>query len=110
MRSVPRYPEVREDGSLWVPLAPPPAPTYRQLSVDDRDVVGQRAVVSYSTEWLLELRVFSDPYEERTDSSRWVVHLCDEAAWHVFERYGQCPSNAESLVASVALVYLVSSP
>ena len=107
MRSVPRYPEVREDGSLWVPLAPPPVPTYRQLAPESTGVVGAQAVVSYSTEWLLGLRVLTEPYEEHTDKSRWVVQLCDEESWHVFQRYRTRPRSSERLVVSVTLVYLV---
>lgn len=107
MRSVARYPEVRDDGALWVPLGPPPAPTYRQLSHNDRDIVGQRAVVSYSTEWLLDLRVFTAPYRETTDKARWVVQLCDEGAWHDYERHGIEPEGHERVVASHRLVYLM---
>lgn len=110
VRSVPRYPEVREDGSLWVPLVPPPAPTYRRLSASDIGIVGQRAVLSYSTEWLLDLRLLTDPYEERADKSRWVVQLCDEGAWHEFKRHGTPARRSERLVASVGLVFLVESP
>lgn len=106
MRSIPRYPEVREDGSMWVPLAPPPAPTYRQLTSDDRDVVGQRAVVSYSTEWLMDLRILTEPNLEHEGSSRWVVHLCDEGAWHDLQRHGIPPRDRERLVSSVNLVFL----
>lgn len=109
MRSVARYPEVRDDGSMWVPLAPPPAPTYRQLSRDSTGIVGRPAIVSYSTEWLLNLRVLTEPYEEQTDKSRWVVQLCDEEAWHVFQRHGIRPVRSERLVASVRLVFLVET-
>ncbi|WP_338750161.1 hypothetical protein [Janibacter alittae] len=109
MRSIARYPEVRGDGSLWVPLAPPPAPTYRQLSPQDSGIAGARAVVSYSTEWLTELRVLTDPYEQREDGSRWVVQLCDEGAWHDFDRHGIDPISAERLVASVRLVFVLDS-
>lgn len=105
MRSVPRYPEVREDGSMWVPLAPPPAPTYRQLSLEDRDVVGQRAVVSYSTEWLMDLRLFTDPHQQG-DPSLWVVQLCDEGAWHDWCRHKIAPPAHDLVVASVPLVFL----
>lgn len=109
MRSIPRYPEVREDGSMWVPLAPPPAPTYRQVSFDDRDLVGQRAVVSHSTEWVLDLRVLAGPYPERGGSVRWVVQLCDEGAWHDLQRNGVSPGGSELLVSSVNLVFLVDT-
>ena len=107
VRSVPRYPEVREDGSMWVPLAPPPAPKYRQLSQCDTGVVGIRAALSYSTEWLLDLRVFTDPYEERARDLKWVVQLCGEGAWHDFVRHGKHPDPKELVVASVRLVFLV---
>ena len=106
MRSIPRYPEVREDGSLWVPLAPPSAPTYRQLSSEDRDVVGMRAVVSYSSEWLLDLRVLTEPHLVHDGSSPWVVQLCEEGAWHDLQRHGIPPRGTERLVASVNLVFL----
>lgn len=109
MRSVARYPEVRSDGSMWVPVAPPPAPIYRQLSRESTDIVGRPAVVSYSTEWLLNLRVLTEPREEHTDKSRWVVELCDEEAWHVFRRLGTQPDGSERLVASVRLVFLVET-
>lgn len=107
MRSVARYPEVRGDGSMWVPLAPPPAPSYRQVSPEDVDLIGERAILSYSTEWLVDLRVFTDPYEENTDKKRWVVELCEEGAWHDFERHGIEPGRPERLVASVRLVFLL---
>ena len=107
MQSVPRYPEVREDGSMWVPLAPPPAPTYRQLSANDRDVVGLRAVVSYSTEWLLDLRVLTDPYQDDPDQEGQVVRLCDEGAWHDFSRHAIAPAPQELIVTSVRLVFVV---
>lgn len=107
MRSVARYPEVREDGSMWVPLAPPPQPTYRQMSHTDSGLIGKRAVVSYSTEWLLDLRVLTEPYEEHTDRPRWVVQLCSEEAWHDLRRNGVDPIPAERLVASVRLVFSI---
>lgn len=105
MRSIVRYPEVREDGSLWVPLAPPPAPTYRQLTADDNGIVGQSAVLSYSTEWLVDLRVLSDPYFE-VGSERLLVQLCSDGAWHDFVRHGTPPDDEERLIASVRLVFL----
>lgn len=107
MRSIARYPEVREDGSMWVPVAPPPAPTYWQLSPQDTGVVGQRAVLSYSTEWLMDLRVFTDPCEEHGSGSRWVTQLCDEGAWYDFERNQIAPKPTELVVASVRLVFLL---
>ena len=107
MRSVPRYPKVREDGSMWVPLAPPPAPTYRQLSCEDTAVVGMRAALSYSTEWLTDLRVLSDPYVQKGDRPRWMVRLCDEGAWHDFDRHGIVPKANELVVTSVSLVFLI---
>lgn len=110
MRSIPRYPEVREDGSMWVPLASPPAPTYRQLTRDDSHVVGHRAVVSYSTEWLLDLRVLTDPYGFEDDGSRWVVQLCDEGAWHDFERHRLPPKSQDVVIAAVPLVFLIEAP
>lgn len=109
MRSVVRYPEVREDGSMWVPLAPPPAPTYRQLSAADTDVVGQRAVLSYSSEWLMDLRVFTDPYEQQDEASRWVVQLCDEGAWYDWCRHETAPGPSDLVVASVRLVFLTET-
>lgn len=109
MRSVARFPELRDDGALWVPLTPPPAPTYRQLGSESRDVIGLPAVVSYSTEWLLNVRVLTDPYEEHTNKSRWVLQLCDEEAWHVYQRYGTQPARSERLVASVRLVFLIET-
>jgi hypothetical protein len=109
VRSVARYPEVREDGALWVPLAPPPAPTYRQLSRESTGIVGRPAIVSYSTEWLLNLRVLTEPCQQHTDKSRWVVELCDEEAWHVFRRHSTRPARSERLVASVRLVFLVET-
>lgn len=108
VRSIPRYPEIREDGSMWVPLAPPPAPTFRQLSSQDRGVIGRSAVVSYSTEWLLDLKIVSDPYAEAAGSSRWVVQLCDDGAWHDLQRHGIEPSGSERLVSSVNLVFLMN--
>lgn len=107
MRSIARYPEVREDGSLWVPLAPPPAPTYRQLSHRDNGIIGMPAVLAYSTEWLLDIRVFTNPYEERSDKRRWVVQLCDQGAWHDFERHAVQPQPHECVVASIRLVFVV---
>lgn len=107
MRSVARYPELRDDGSMWVPLAPPPAPTYRQLSQGDASVTGKRAVLSYSTEWVFDLRVLTAPYEEQTKERRWVVQLCDEGAWYELKRHGTQPRQAELLVASVRLVYTI---
>lgn len=106
MRSVARYPEVRDDGSMWVPLAPPPAPTYRQLVPGELGVRGMRAVLSYSTEWLMDLRVHTEPYEEGADGSRWVVQLCDEGAWYDFARHGVEPAQHERIVASVRLVFV----
>lgn len=106
MRSIARYPEVREDGSLWVPLAPPPVPTYRQLSVSDSGVIGMRAVLSYATEWLVDLRVLTDPYEEHFGPGRCVVQLCDEGAWHDLERHGVQPHHKELVVASARLVFV----
>lgn len=110
MRSVARYPEVRADGSMWVPLAPPPAPSYRQLSQGDTGVIGRRAVLSYSTEWLMDLRVFTEPYEKLGDSSQWFVQLCDEGAWHDFQRVGLEPGPDDSVVASLRLVFLLEEP
>lgn len=107
MRSVARYPEVRDDGSMWIPLVPPPAPTYRQLSPEDSGIIGHRAVLSYSTEWLLDLRVLTDPYEERTHQTRSVVQLCDDGAWHDLERHGIVPGPRDRVVASVPLVFIV---
>lgn len=107
MRSVARYPEVRDDGSMWVPLAPPPAPTYRPLTLGDTGVVGERAVLSYSTEWLLDLRVLTEPYEEHAERTRWVVQLCDEGAWHDLQRHGTPPQPDARVTASVRLVFLV---
>ena len=107
MRSVARYPEVREDGAMWVPLAPPPAPSYRQISAGDTGIIGNRAVLSYSTEWLMDLRVFSEPYEQRTDKPRTVLQLCDEGAWHDFVRHGITPAPSDCIVASVRLVFVV---
>lgn len=107
MRSVARYPEVRDDGSMWVPLAPPPVPSFRQLSQEDSGVVGKRAVLSYATEWLVDVRVLTEPYEQHTSKTRWVVQLCDEGAWYDFERHGVEPKQTERLVASVRLVFLV---
>ena len=109
MRSIARYPEVREDGSLWVPLAPPPAPTYRQLSAKDTNVISQRAVLAYSTEWLMDLRLLTDPYEQQDEVSRWVVQLCDEAAWHEWSRHGITPEPKDLVVASVQLVFLAEN-
>lgn len=106
MRSVARYPEVRDDGSMWVPLAPPPAPTYRQILPGDVGVAGQRAVVSYSTEWLLDLRVLTDPYE-LDEKGRWVMQLCDEGSWFDFDRHGHAPRSDDLLIASVRLVFLL---
>lgn len=108
VRSVPRYPEVREDGSMWVPLAPPPAPTYRQLSRADSGIRGSRAALSYMTEWVLDLRVLTDPYEEHSDQTRWVVLLCSEGAWYDSSQHGIHPPHEETIVASVGLVFLVS--
>lgn len=110
MRSVARYPEVRDDGSMWVPLAPPPAPTYRQLSAADTDVVGQRAVLSYSTEWLMDLRLFTDPYEQQDEASRGIVQLCDEGAWHDGCRHEISPAPNDLVVASVRLVFVIETP
>lgn len=110
VRSIPRYPEVREDGSMWVPLAPPPAPTYRPLTPRDREVIGLRAVVSYATEWLLDLRVVTAPYSEGRDRSRHVVELCDEAAWLDLKRQGFSPPADKRLVCSVGLVFIVQWP
>lgn len=108
VRSVPRYPEVREDGSMWVPVAPPPAPRYRQLSPEDPAIVGMRAVLSYSTEWIVDLRVLTDPYVRQPGESRW-VDLCDEGAWHDFDRHGVEPNSDERLVASVSLVFVLEA-
>lgn len=110
MRSVARYPEVRDDGSMWVPVAPPATLSYRQLSSGDSAVVGQRAVLSYSTEWLMDLRVLTDPYEEHTDKTRWVVQLCDEGAWYDLKRHEIEPQMEERVVASVRLVFVEISP
>lgn len=107
MRTVARYPELRDDGSMWVPLAPPPAPTYRQLSRDDVGVVGMSAVLSYSTEWVVDLRLLTEPYEEHTSKTRSVVRLCTEGAWHDYERHDLVPQSHEQIVASVRLVFLV---
>lgn len=107
VQSVPRYPEVREDGSMWVPLAPPPPLAYRQLSESDAAVVGKPAVVSYSTEWLVGMRVLTDPYEQHAERVSWVVKLCDEGAWYDFQRHGVSPNATEMVEASVGLVYLI---
>lgn len=107
MRSVARYPEVRDDGSMWVPIAPPPAPSYQQLSPGHSGVIGKPAVLSYSTEWLMGLRVLTDPYEERTNIPRCVVQLCEEGAWYDFQRHGVEPQSHECIVASVRLVFMV---
>lgn len=109
VRSVARFPEVRKDGSLWVPLVPPPAPRYRQLSPNESGAIGMRAALSYTSEWILDLRVFTDPYEERTDKTRWVVQLCNEGAWHEFLRHGTMPVPRERVIASVQLVFLLDS-
>lgn len=106
MRSIPRYPEVREDGSMWVPLAPPPPPVYQRLSQAPSESVGARAVLSYSTEWLMDLRIYSGPHELNPGSSREVVKLCDEGAWHDFERHGIAPHESDLIIASVELVFL----
>ncbi|KRE37388.1 hypothetical protein ASG73_06815 [Janibacter sp. Soil728] len=63
--------------------------------------------MSYSTEWLLNLRILSEPYAEHTDKSRWVVELCDEEAWHVLRRHGTQPESHELIIASVRLVYVI---
>lgn len=107
MRSVARYPEVRDDGSMWVPLAPPPAPSFRQLSQDDVRAFGKRAVVAYSTEWLTDLRVLTDPYEECTDRRRWVTQLCEEGAWYDLDRHGVTPGPNALVTASVRLVFVL---
>lgn len=108
VRSIPRYPEVREDGSMWVPLAPPPAPKYRQLSAADVGMIGHRASVSYSTEWLLDLRIMSEVYEVPDDRSHW-VRLGTEGAWHDVQRHGLEPRSEDLIVACVDLVFLVLS-
>lgn len=110
MRSVARYPEVRDDGSMWVPLAPPPTPKYRRLSHDDVGLIGTPAVLSYSTEWVMDLRVFTDPYKEFPDKARWVAQLCDEGAWHDYERHGIEPEPRDRLVASTRLIFLLLDP
>lgn len=92
---------------MWVPVAPPPPPSYRQLAPEDTGLAGLRAVLSYSTEWLLDLRILTDPYEESADKIRCVVQLCDEGAWHDFERHGLQPQISERLTASVGLVFAV---
>lgn len=107
MRSVARYPEVRNDGSMWVPLAPPPAPTYRQLSDHATGIIGGRAVVAYSTEWVLDLRILSEPYEEHAGMGRWVAQLCAEEAWHDYVRNDIPPKALECIIASVSLIFIV---
>lgn len=109
MRSVARYPEVRDDGSMWVPLAPPPAPTYKQLANDDIGVIGKSAIVSYSTQWLLDLRILTEPYEEHSERHHWAVQLCDEAAWFELVRHCRRPTHKERIVASVALVFVLEN-
>lgn len=109
VRSIPRYPEVREDGSMWVPLAPPPAPTYRQVSGEDRGIVGQRAVVSYSTEWLMDLRVMTDPFRDaQTPGAEWVVELCDEGAWYAWQMRSVEPRSSDLILSAVGLVFVLS--
>lgn len=105
VRSIPRYPEVREDGSLWVPLAPPPAPTYRPLSPNDSALVGRRAALSYSTEWVVDLRVLTDP--SISPEGGWTVDLCDEGAWHDLQRHNVAPSPDSCVTASTCLVFLI---
>lgn len=107
MRSVPRYPEVREDGSMWVPLAPPPEPRYRPVSSEDEGIVGCRAVVSYATEWILDLRVLAGPRLDSSSRARWVVELCDDGAWHEFKSRGREVPVRDRIVASTALVFLL---
>lgn len=107
MRSVPRYPEVREDGSLWLPLAPPPAPSYRRVLPGEVGVIGCRAVLSYSTEWLLDLRVVSDPRPDPSDNSRWIIELCDDDAWHGHKCLGREIIARDRVIASVTLVFLL---
>lgn len=95
---------------MWVPLVPPPAPIYRQVMNDDTGIVGMRAALSYSTEWLMDLRVLTDPREETTDRERWVVQLCAEGAWYDLDRHGIEPTPTERVVASVQLVFLIETP
>lgn len=105
VRSIPRYPEVREDGSMWVPVAPPPVPKFIRLLGARRGNVGRKAVVSYSTEWVLDLRVLVEHYEP-TSGAGWETLLCTEAAWHEYERHARYPGPNECVVAAAALVYL----
>ncbi|KRE35993.1 hypothetical protein ASG73_15135 [Janibacter sp. Soil728] len=70
---------------------------------------GMPAVLSYSTEWLMDLRVLTEPYEEHADRKRWVVELCDEGAWHAMQRLGTTPLGRERVVASVSLVFILES-
>lgn len=109
MRSIPRYPEVREDGSMWVPLAPPPAPTYRQMSETDAGMIGQPAAIAYSTEWLVGLQVLTDPYRDDT-LGQWFVQLGDAAGWCPTQD-GPDPYSSPSDVveASVRLVYVLEN-
>lgn len=67
--------------------------------------MSMRAALAYSTEWLIDLRILTDPYDEYTDQVRRVVQLCSEAAWHDLQRHGIQPGDCERIVASVRLVF-----
>lgn len=54
----------------------------------------------------MDLRLFTDPYEQQDGVARWVVQLCDEGAWHDWCRHGTTPGPNELVVASVRLVFL----
>lgn len=106
MRTIARYPEVRRDGALFVPLKPPPVPTYEAITPESTGLVGRAAVVARSIDWIVDLRVLSDPFIN-TDGKPY-VRLCTEGAWFDFDRHTIPPKDAECVVAAVRLVFIAS--
>lgn len=106
MRTIARYPEVRKDGALFVPLKPPPAPTYEAITAESTGLVGRPATVATSTEWIVDVRVLDDPFQE--SNGKWYVRLCTEGAWFDLDRNAIPPRDAECVVAALRLVFIES--
>lgn len=105
MRTIARYPELKPDGSMYVPNAPPPAPTYEPITADSTGLSGRPAAVSTAPEWIVDLRVLSDPFLD--SDGRWYVRLCSEGAWFDFDRHTIPPKETECRISSVRLVFVL---
>ncbi|MGL5867438.1 MAG: hypothetical protein ACRCYX_16465 [Dermatophilaceae bacterium] len=102
-----RYPELTPEGDLFVPVAPPPAPTFQPITGESTDLIGRAAVIIAPTKWVVDVRIISDPYVE-SDGQRWYVHLCDEGLWFDLDRHRLPVPGERIIVASVRVVFALT--